>query len=218
VDFSKWPLRVGGTLDCRGGKFKSPGAVALAVDRAEIKGSVLLDEGFSADGEVRLPNALVGSQLVCSRGVFETLNLQSAIIKGGFFWLDIAISSKTHVDLMNASVGVLADDESSWPNLGNLVLEGFVYERIIPGPTDSRTRIQWLSRQREFKPQPYLQLAKFLRGIGDDRGARRVLFEMEDRRRRAQDHKWYQRCLNQALRKTIGYGLSLGGRWRGSWL
>ena len=120
------------------------------------------------------------------------------------------------LDLTNASVGTVADDESSWPPKGKLILDGFVYQRITLGPTDARARLEWLDRQREFKPQPYRQLAKILREIGDDRGARRVLFEMEGRRRRAQNSTWYQRCWDQVLRTTIGYGLM--SWWALSWL
>ena len=207
---------IGGSLDCRGATLSTLNGVALAADRADIQGSVLLDQGFSADGDVRLAAAQVGVQLVCNSGTFRTLNLQGATIKDSFLWRDVRNANTTRLDLTNASVGAILDDEASWPEKGNLFLDGFVYHRFVNSPTDSRERLGWLDRQREFKPQPYLQLAKFLRDMGDDRGARRVLFEMEDRWRKAQDRKWYQRCLNQVLRKTIGYGLM--SWWAMAWL
>ena len=107
---------------------------------------------------------------------------------------------------MNASVGVIVDEAPSWPEKGYLILDGLSYDRFFNSPTDAQARLEWLDRQGEFKPQPYLQLAKFLRETGDDRGERKVLFEMEDRWRKAQACNWYQRCWNQVLKNAIGYG------------
>ena len=111
---------------------------------------------------------------------------------------------------------MLLDDKASWPEKGNLLLDGFVYQRFVNSPTDARTRLAWLDRQSEFKPQPYLQLAKVLRETGDDRGAREALFEMEDRRRKEQNHRWWQRRWDWVLKATIGYG-QIPGRALG-WL
>ncbi|WP_340302698.1 hypothetical protein [Roseobacter sp. HKCCD7870] len=58
-------------------------------------------------------------------------------------------------------------------------LDGFTYDRIIGAPTDSAMRLQWLERGDQiggnFFPQPYTQLAKTLRNMGHERGARDVL-------------------------------------------
>lgn len=199
--------QIGGSLCCRDGIFKNPGNVALAADRAEIRGDVLLDGGFSAEGEVRLPAALVGSQLVCDGGAFNTLNLQGATIKNGFLWRRIANVGASQLDLTNASADVISDDAASWPGKGNLHVDGFVYKRFLNSPMNARERLAWVDLQGEFKPQPYRQLAKILRELGDDRGARRILFEMEDRRRKEQNHHWWQRCWDWVLKTTIGYGL-----------
>jgi len=70
--------------------FKNSGAVALRADGANITSSAFLDEGFSAEGQVRFPGARIGGQLVCSRGVFENpegcaLSTYTATITGGVF-------------------------------------------------------------------------------------------------------------------------------------
>ena len=57
---------IGGSLFCGGGKFDSTNGdgqigTALACGRATIRGSVFLDNGFTARGDVRLPGASVGS-------------------------------------------------------------------------------------------------------------------------------------------------------------
>jgi len=198
--------QIGGSLSCRAGTFKNPGGVALAADRAEIRGDVLLDGGFSADGEVRLPSVQVGSQLACNGGAFRSLNLQGANVKDSFLWREVENVSTCRLDLTNASTGVISDDEASWPSKGYLFLDGFVYKRFVNSPTDAGSRLKWLGHQSEFKTQPYLQLARVLRETGDGRGAREVLFEMEDRRRKSQNHRWWQRLWDWVLRSTIGYG------------
>jgi len=96
-------------------------------------------------------------------------------------------------------VSALSDDPDSWPSRGNLFVDGFTYERIASGPTDAMSRLNWLDRQQTFKPQPYRQLAKALRELGDDNGQREVLVEMERRARTGE-------LTSPFLRWTIGYG------------
>ena len=198
--------QIGGSLSCRAGTFKNLGGVALAADRAEIRGGVMLDGGFSAGGETRLAGAYVGNQLGCNGGEFQALNLQGATIKNGFLWRGVVKAGGSRLDLTNASTDVILDDVASWPCKGNLVIDGFVYERFVNSPMDAPTRLNWLDRQEKFKPQPYRQLARVLRESGDDRGARTVLFQLEDRRRREYDRRWYERCWDRVLKATIGYG------------
>ncbi len=235
--------QIGGDLDCSGGgTFKNPGGDALSADRINVKGGVFLRDNFSAEGKVRLLGAQIGSTLECNGGTFKNpggyaLTANSANIKGSVFLRDnfsaegevrllraqIAGSLQTCawknespaiLDLRETVVGSLFDDEKSWPNKGNLYLDGFVYQAILKGPTDARTRLEWLDRQPEFKPQPYRQLAKFLREQGDDDGARQVLFELE-RRTRAEDRSKMSHSLRRLLRLTkdaifrwaVGYGI-----------
>jgi hypothetical protein len=84
-------------------------------------------------------------------------------------------------------------------------LDGFVYDQLASGLTDTKNRLAWLALQQPFSPQPYRQLAKVMRNAGVDRGARRVLFAMED-------HLWKEeRTLAAALFRwplslVVGYG------------
>ncbi len=75
--------RIGGPLDCLGSSFKNPPQVAhdgkvidgtgkaLSADRANIKGTVFLNRGFTAEGEVRLPGAQIGGNFECDYGTFR---------------------------------------------------------------------------------------------------------------------------------------------------
>lgn len=217
-------VEIAGDLDCSGGTFIHPpqeetnrGGKAISADGIGVKGHVFMGKGFHAEGDVRFLSAHVGGQMSCRGGTFHgLLTAESAAIEGPLFWTDIVPDpQQTKINLASASVGVLVDDVKSWPAYGNLILDGFTYERIIGGPKDSKSRLDWLARQDPFAPQPYRQLAKVLRGEGDDTGARQVLFEMERRRRGLKVRTWYGRLWSGVLRWTVGYGYypGLALRW-----
>jgi len=206
--------QIGGGLDCSGGTFKNPpqkelsaSGKALSADRAIVKGDVFLGDDFTAEGEVRLLGARIGGDLDCSGGVFKELTVEGANIARHLLVALIQDAPKGKMNLTNASADALLDDEASWPAAGNLRLDGFVYGRITVGPTDAEPRLKWLALQPAFTPQPYRQFAKVLREMGDDRGARLVLYEMECRRREQEDKTWYSRLWGRVLWATIGYGL-----------
>jgi len=214
--------QIDGDLDCRGGTFKNPrtpenpDAKTLFADRARVTGSVFLMDKFTAEGEVRLLGAQIGGDLGCSGGAFSALNAETAVIKGNFFWRDVQNPAGARLNLTNASAGAIAHYPTSWPSKGKLFLDGFTYDRISEGPRDAKTLLEWLERLDEFALQPYQQLAKVLRETGDTRGARRVLFEMERRRREEERKKiqgllvlpqrWFASVWSCVLRWTIGYG------------
>lgn len=212
----------------RGGTFKNLHGYALFAENIKVGGSVFLDNDFGAYGNVDLSGAKVEGSLDCRCGMFDTLDMNGAEIKGAFAWAQVRNSQSARLDLRNAEVGSLMDDQASWPKKTNLLLDGFVYERISSilgetgfgegplegSPTDARTRLEWLDRQPEFRPQPYHQLAKILRDMGDDGGARQVLFELEsrtraeDRRRIAQGpFRWLLFSEDAISRETVGYGI-----------
>jgi hypothetical protein len=204
--------KIGGTLVCDGGTFKNPKNIALYADRISVQGSVYLrksrQENFQAEGVVRLPGAQIGGNLECFGGTFSEVIAQTSSIKGNFLWRDIKNPEVAKLNLSNASAGSIVDDEKSWPERGNLFLDGFVYGRFSGGATDACSRLKWLDRQDPFAPRPYRQLAKVLREAGDEDGAVKVLEEME-RRRREKD-TWPERFSGDILRWTIGYGYDPG--------
>jgi hypothetical protein len=70
--------QIRGDLDCEGGHFTHPASerfphrgIALDVERASVKGSVLLRGGFSANGKVDLDEAQMGN-LICGECRFES--------------------------------------------------------------------------------------------------------------------------------------------------
>jgi hypothetical protein len=116
------------------------------------------------------------------------------------------VRDDTILSLLNMCASVLVDNEESWPRGGNLLVDGFVYEAIgTISPTDALTRVRWLERQLEFKPQPYRRLAKVLRDTRQEKQARQVLVALESARGRSQTVSWWRKPL-RGLYQTIGYG------------
>jgi sRNA-binding regulator protein Hfq len=225
--------QIGSNLECDGSMFKNPTGTALNAERINVKGYVFLRNGFSAEGEVNLLHAQIGSNLECDSGTFKNptgtalkagnINVQGSVflrngfsaegevvlvnaaVKGSLVWSQVRNAERAALDLRKASTGSLMDDETSWPASGKLNLDGFVYGHIAVGPTEAKKRLDWLGRQKPFTSKPYRQLAKILRDAGVDRGARRVLFQMED-------HLWKEDrnltafLVRWPLRLLVGYG------------
>jgi len=209
--------QVGANVECDGGTFANPTGKALNADSIKVHGNVFLRNEFQAKGEVWLLGAKIGGDLECNNSTFTKLTAVSASVRTNFSWRALKDAEHAALDLRNASVDSIADDEKSWPAHGNLFLDDFVYGRVTTGPKDAKARLRWLARQYPldgpdrkypFAPQPYLQLAKVLREGGDDAGARAVLVAMEDQQRRGD-------ILRPFLKWSIGYGQH--PLWAGWW-
>lgn len=156
---------------------------------------------------------------------------QGVTVGGRLEWQKVNANRSTTLDLTRASVTALNDDEKSWPEAGNLLIDGFTYtgfQYIEPDridectsklselviPSDASTRLKWLALYRPptFKPQPYEQLARVLKSNGDDGGAARVLIAMENAR--YSDLSLWERWWGWVLWASIGYGYE---PWRALW-
>jgi hypothetical protein len=213
---------IGSNLECTNGSFHNPGGASLDAAGAAFSGYVMLNDGFRADGRISMKGARIEGGLDCTGGGFAALDFATMTVKQAFIWR--SVQSVTILDLQGASAGILSDDEKSWPANRNLYLSDFVYSRIGQGPTDAPARLRWLSRQKGFAPQPYRQLAKFLGGLGDNGGAKQVLYALEDRTRRPAREgttqaglrwwnvpsRWFHSVQNTLSRAIIGYGIYPG--------
>lgn len=107
--------------------------------------------------------------------------------------------------LYNARLGSLIDHPAAWPSVDEgddddaaddhapprravLGLDGLKYDRLGPGaPFRARWRIAWLRAQpeahwgKQFRPQPFNQLASVLRDMGYDRDAAKIEIHKHDR-------------------------------------
>jgi hypothetical protein len=196
---------IGRNLECNGAQLTNPKGTALNVDGAKIAGAAFFRDGFKAQGEVKFLITTIGAglefdgaQLTNPQGI--ALNADGAKINGSVFlrngfkadggvefinsevknfqWYQTRPSKHTWLDLRLMKAATLLDDESGWPLEGNLLLDGFTYDRIDhQAPKDAASRIRWLHRQSRnmVHTQPYEQLALVLRNMGLEREARKVM-------------------------------------------
>jgi hypothetical protein len=204
-----------GYLGCTGGHFINPGGPALTALSATVQGDVYLSEqeaygDFEADGMVQFVIAHVGGLFYVHRAKFlgapevpHGLDATGLTAKN-FIWQKIDHQNSAELNLNNATVETLGDDEQSWPAPGRLTLDGFAYTVLGP-PTDAASRLRWLALQPPgLHLQPYRQLAEFLRRSGDEPGAVRVLIAEEDARYARFGP--FGRLGGSLLKSTIGYG------------
>ena len=192
------------------GDFSSYGSVWFGVPGS-------LDWGtFEADGIVEFVGAKITNSIIVSNARFLGAPGDGHGFSGGaltaggyFYWRDVELRNGATVDLNGAHVGILVDEEKSWPEPSYLLIDGFTYDGFGPGsPTDLRTRLRWISLQPQtlgaFNPQPYRQLARAYRESGLENDATSVLIAAEDVRYAR--YGWRGRLLGGILRATIGYG------------
>ncbi|MDP6849218.1 MAG: hypothetical protein QGI24_10575, partial [Kiritimatiellia bacterium] len=232
-------------LDCHTGRFMNPDGFALVMNEIRVGNSVRLDDGFHAKGEVSIVAGRIGGHLVCNAGVFDgnpgssfaardlkvggsvhlengfraagTVDFSGAVVDGFFTMLSVGRVEGMSLDLRSASVGTLWDDEQSWPEPGNLMLQGFIYDVIHDkAPVGAWPRISWLERQPSdsFKAQPYEQLAKVLRKGGHEAQARTVMIA-RNRERCRYPMTVPQWCWYGVFGPIIGYGYQA---WKALWI
>ncbi|MGH7840910.1 MAG: hypothetical protein ACREQT_05245 [Candidatus Binataceae bacterium] len=208
---SLYRAEIGGNLEANGGRFI--GDEPLSAVDATIKGDALFHEDFSANGVVDFRLARVGRSLSFNHAHFtgkgdSGLDAGRATVGGTLYWVEIAKTPRTQLDLSDAHVGALWDDEQSWPAPGELALDGFVYGEFSGGPADSARRLEWLRRQSatlQSEPQPYRQLAQVLREEGRPEGAINVEMARQDALT-AKETRLGQRLWRFALKWVLGYG------------
>lgn len=101
--------------------------------------------------------------------------------------------------------------EDAWPSI--LKLDGFTYDRLGEfgdmHKRDVRWYIDWLKRDPDCSPQPYVQLSLAFRAAGSPSKANRILYESRNQARaKAWKEHEYSRWLGSSLLNwSIGYGL-----------
>lgn len=206
--------RVDGGVLLEGARFSHPGGTALCLDDL-VTNRVMLSDGFTAEGELRIRNAQVSGELSL-RGA-RLLAAQRALrargmTAGELVMLPAEVTGL--VDLSRVQVGALRDSVETWPE--HLRLDGLGYDHLLPvgPPIDVRGRCRWLRRDpQEYRPHPYEQLAAYYRRLGHDDDARRVLLAKERRRRDTLPP--VARISGYLLDGLVGYGYRswLAGVW-----
>jgi hypothetical protein len=216
--------RIEGALRCNGAIIdKRRSIYAFNGARMRVGGPVVLKRDshsgheFHSIGSVRLADAQIPILLDCEGAIFQkaqtgktSFSIRGAEI-GALAFRALARRPDGTVNFSYARVKRLADDRASWPEQGNLRLNGFIYDEIsLVGKTDTEdanARLDWLALQTVLNRQSYRQLADVMRKSGRERSPRIILFELERRRRRESRHEQglFNRFLG-LLYRAIRYG------------
>jgi hypothetical protein len=209
---SLFRTHVTGNLDFVGARVSNPGRDSIVASEAAIGGDADFHQGFTTDGTIDFRFAKIGHSLSFNDAHFvgtgnNGLDAEHANVDGMIYWVNIAHTSRTILDLSNVRAQGLGDDAASWPAPGNLNLDGFSYESIVNGPTDAASRLRWIALQPPgYKPQPYEQLAKVLAAGGNESGATDVLIAQRKALRLDGNLGHLEWMWNLVLQVTIGYG------------
>ena len=201
-------VRLGADFNAAGARIERAGEIALNGEGIDARGDMVL-RGAAIAGEVRLWGGHFGGNVQCASATLAqpggfSLRLNRARIDGAFFLREGAVVQGA-LDLTAAAIGAIHDDEASWPQKGDLLLNRCRYGAFIGGPVDAESRLDWLARQQperwneDFWPQPYEQLSTVLRDMGHDEDARAVLIAKERLQRRARRARASSPALRVAL-------------------
>ncbi|MET9403592.1 oxidoreductase [Kitasatospora sp. NPDC002965] len=198
--------RFNGGLFMERARIDNPGGDALTGDDLSAS-TVVLSDGFTATGSIRLPGAVIRSRLSLDSAVLNggAVALAAVRLTTGDLQLTPAAPPTGAVDLQDAQAVVLHDNEHSWP--ADTRLDGFTYTSIqapAAGPGPVADRLAWLARLQGYSPQAYEQLASWYRRIGHEDDARRVLLAKQRRRRPTLGPPG--RLWSRLLDVTVGYG------------
>ena len=214
-------------LDCSEGTFEGNDDTAFSAEGATISGYAVFDGAVMNGGGAQLRGVTAGD-ITFRDAKLTSIDLRYATVRRTLRSKRIDPQHPIW-DLRNASVGSVDDDNTSWPNSGNLLADGFAYERFgsvslnyqegsDTCPTDLKSRLGWLKLDTSNPPQAYKQLASVFSKMGDTLSSRATLYSLEcllhHRRIAEEEHvilKAAAWAWSQSLRFTIGYGYKL---WR----
>lgn len=164
VDMSN--SRIGGDITFSGGHFYGYGKCSLYAKSVEAAGDVYTNKSFFN----------------------SCIDFTHSDIKRSFHYTNIVLPKRVHLILNNAKFGVLDDDKHSWPDYGNLDINGLTYLNINnEHDTTANDRINWIQRQYaqnssdtnntiflKYNAQPYEQLATYYKNNGYENEYKKV--------------------------------------------
>lgn len=205
---------VKGPLICDDSEFQNPGAIALGLDATRVFGMLSLAR-TKVEGEARVAGVIVDLELNLEGAIFSnpekpSLTLQDTAVGCGLY-MRKGFSLDGYLNLENASVRTLIDDEACWPANGRLLLHGFTYDHFSSPDVsnDAKTRLRWLGLQgkKQQSANAFTQLAMAYAKVGQREDSRKVLLEREKWITRSVQMPWWKRLSNYIFEITVGYGL-----------
>jgi hypothetical protein len=199
-----------------------PTGTTLSLYRAKIDGDLGCWDGFVVHGTIDLSRLSVAGEF----------NLVTSDLRGYPTAADLAGSQFSRVAIMGDPPSGLLDftdvktdfyrDGPAHRERGAIVLDGFEYNSIQMTHVTLEERKQWLMRAMEaskrkfgsgndgYLPQPYNQLAKVYRRVGNEREAKLIAIERENQRDRVMPWRYPAAKISSRIYKiTLSYGYNL---------
>ncbi len=134
--------RIGADINAAGARIGRPEGLAFDGEGVAVRGDLVL-KGSTITGETRLWGADFGGNVHCGSATLNQpggycLRLDLGPRIGGAFFLRNNASVEGVLDLTAAALGAIYDDEASWPQPGNLLLNRCRYDAFIGGPVDGK--------------------------------------------------------------------------------
>jgi hypothetical protein len=205
--------RMTGGLFMEGTTLHEEPGFALDGENMIVQDRMECSHGFLANGRVRLRGARVDGTLSFDQGAIRApgqraLHLSHARVEELILTPCEPIVGE--VTLGHSSIDVILDRAAVWPE--TLRLNGLVYQTLRGEPESKR--LDWVARDPQgFRPQPYEQLATWLRQIGREDLARKCQLAKQRARRRSLNP--ISRTWGVLLDWTVGYGYRpwISGLW-----
>jgi len=196
---------IGTILDLKGAHLHNPGGSSLTALGIRADGVMNCCEGFDSIGEIELYHARIGQHL-CFEGARLSnpagLALWAEQVQARELMLQTAQPADGTIDLRDAQIGVLHDNQATWP--AALRLEGLSYDSLDP-PLTGRQRLSWLRRDRSGHiPRAHEQLSAMYRRLGQGEEARAI--QLAKQRQRRQSLPVIPRAWGYLQDWTTGYG------------
>ncbi len=197
--------RMTGGFFLEGTTLRAPGGYALNGENMTVQDQMECGQGFTAEGTVRLRGARIDGTLSFDQSALRAPGLRALHLSHARVEELILIPRepiKGHVTLGYSRIDVILDRRDVWP--ADLYLNGLVYQSLR-GEPDDRRRLEWVARDPSgFRPQPYEQLAVWLRAIGREDLSRACQLARQRARRRHLNP--VSRMWGVVLDWTVGYG------------
>jgi hypothetical protein len=186
---------------------------ALDGENMIVQDRMECSHGFVSNGQMRLRNVRINGTLSFDQGVVRapgkrSLHLSHARVE------ELILTPREkilgEVTLGYSSIDVILDRADVWPDA--LRLNGLTYQTLRGEPESKR--LGWVSRDPQgFRPQPYEQLAGWLRQIGREDLSRKCQLAKQRARRRSLNP--LSRTWGMLLDWTVGYGYRpwISGLW-----
>ncbi len=205
--------RMTGGFFMEGTTLHNPGGQVLDGENMVVNDQMECGHGFTAEGTVRLRGVRVNGTLSFHQGAIHApdgLALHLSHVQIEELILTPREPIKGEVRLGHSRIDVILDRRDVWPE--QLRLNGLVYESLRGEPESAR--LDWLTRDPHgFRPQPYEQLAVWMRRIGREDLARACQLAKQRARRRHLNP--ISRTWGVLLDWTVGYGYRpwISGLW-----